>query len=247
MDCHPNNTVAKYTTKLPTMIELDGDYEVGLAEITYPRSYYNIDVGECWIEIWRHDGDLMRSFVLNEGYYATITDVIDRFNSIFEEQYYSFIDHGEPVVTLKPHANGKYVIFEIPKGLIMHMSPNLAHVMGFIKTEYIGPKIARSERNPDLVRGFLSMYVYCDIVEPVIVGDSKVPLLRTVNLGMEHTEIAYRSYMMPLYMPVQKKHFDTIEINIMTDTGVSVPFTPGKAVVVLHFRRTQNSFFLFGK
>jgi len=38
-----------------------------------------------------------------------------------------------------------------------------------------------------------------------------------------------------LFMPVQKKHFDTIEIQILDDTGRVgvVPFEDGKSVVVL--------------
>ena len=41
-----------------------------------------------------------------------------------------------------------------------------------------------------------------------------------------------------LFVPVQTKNlFDTIEINITTDTGQPVPFTGGKLVVVLEFKR----------
>ena len=40
-----------------------------------------------------------------------------------------------------------------------------------------------------------------------------------------------------MYVPVQKKHFDTIEINIMTDTGDVVPFVHGKSVAVSEFKR----------
>jgi len=41
----------------------------------------------------------------------------------------------------------------------------------------------------------------------------------------------------PLFVSVQKKNFDTIKINIMTDTGEPVPFMDGKSVVVLEFKR----------
>jgi len=41
----------------------------------------------------------------------------------------------------------------------------------------------------------------------------------------------------PVYVPLQKKHFDTIEINIVSDTGEAVPFADGKSVVVLEFKR----------
>ena len=46
-----------------------------------------------------------------------------------------------------------------------------------------------------------------------------------------------------LYVPLQKKHFDTVGINIMTDTGLLVPFLPGKSFVVLEFRRAVHPYF----
>jgi len=42
MDCYPDNTAAKYTTKLTNVIELDGDWEVGLTEISCPGSLINV-------------------------------------------------------------------------------------------------------------------------------------------------------------------------------------------------------------
>ena len=36
MDYYPENTVACYTTKLANAVELEGDWEVGLAEMSIP-------------------------------------------------------------------------------------------------------------------------------------------------------------------------------------------------------------------
>jgi len=44
-----------------------------------------------------------------------------------------------------------------------------------------------------------------------------------------------------------KKCFDSVEINIMTDTGVSVPFNSGKSFVVLEFRRAAYKYFVTGR
>jgi len=42
-----------------------------------------------------------------------------------------------------------------------------------------------------------------------------------------------------LYVPIRKKQFDTIEINLMTDTGDPVHFVDGKTVTVLEFKRLR--------
>jgi len=35
MNCYPDNSVARFTTKLNGIIELEGDWEVGLTEIPF--------------------------------------------------------------------------------------------------------------------------------------------------------------------------------------------------------------------
>ena len=57
-------------------------------------------------------------------------------------------------------------------------------------------------------------------------------------------DVMHRTFSNLVYVPVQKKQFDTIEVNIMTDTGEPMPFAPGKSTVLLHFRRSSNPYFL---
>jgi len=60
-------------------------------------------------------------------------------------------------------------------------------------------------------------YVYCDLLEHILVGDVIVPLLRIVNLDEKMKEYSnmHRITKRVLFVPVQKKHFDTIEIQIL--------------------------------
>ena len=46
----------------------------------------------------------------------------------------------------------------------------------------------------DLNRGLYSLYVYCGIVEPVIMGDVMAPLLRVVNVGGKEGTFVSRIY-----------------------------------------------------
>jgi len=41
MDYYPSNAVARYTTKLPQVTDLEGDWEVALAEISVPSPLPN--------------------------------------------------------------------------------------------------------------------------------------------------------------------------------------------------------------
>ena len=46
------------------------------------------------------------------------------------------------------------------------------------------------------------------------------------------------------YVPIAKKEYHTVEIDIRDDTDNPVPFEFEKALVTLHFRRSKNKYFL---
>jgi hypothetical protein len=71
MSYFPDNTIAHFTTQLPETIQLDGDYEVGLAEIIYPHSWYNLDNlrRQYWVGV-KPEGREVRSYYVKSGFYA---------------------------------------------------------------------------------------------------------------------------------------------------------------------------------
>ncbi len=88
------------------------------------------------------------------------------------------------------------------------------------------------------------LFVCCDILEHVPVGDTMAPLLRSVVVQGKHGDRIGERFVNPMYLPIQKKKFGSIEINIMTDKGDPVPFIDGRSTVLLHFRRSNNPYFL---
>ena len=87
------------------------------------------------------------------------------------------------------------------------------------------------------------LYVYCDLAEYVLVGDTKAPLLRIVDRPSDIKGIEHRIMNPVQYVPLQKKCFDTVTVSIMLDSGTPVPFLAGKTVAVLEFRRAIHSYF----
>jgi len=88
-----------------------------------------------------------------------------------------------------------------------------------------------------------SVYVYCDVLKHLPVGDTKAPLLRIVNTNVKFVGNVHRVFNPLLYVPLQKKTFNTIEIDTRTDLGTTVPFLSGKSFVVLEFRRVIRPYF----
>ena len=75
MDVYPDNTMAHFKTKLPNRVELDGRWEVGLVEMQYPHTWYNLREGEGEMTIvdssetvvWHVGGNIKHSKSLPVG------------------------------------------------------------------------------------------------------------------------------------------------------------------------------------
>ena len=51
MNYFPDNTLTHFTTRLPQMMDLDGSWEIGLAEIEYPHSWHSIKKAKAWVHV----------------------------------------------------------------------------------------------------------------------------------------------------------------------------------------------------
>ena len=87
-----------------------------------------------------------------------------------------------------------------------------------------------------------SIYVYCDIVQPQVVGDTNVKLLRTVPIEGKMGDVVTRTYNNMQYIPVQRKSFEDIEI--LLRSGLPMPFERGKVLATLHFRQQNSTYFM---
>ena len=87
-----------------------------------------------------------------------------------------------------------------------------------------------------------SLYVYCDIIKPSLVGDSFTQLLRFVEIppNYNYGEQIVCTYPDTYYHKILFRDFDSIEIDIKDDTGKPMQFEFGRSIIVLHFRRIKN-------
>jgi len=243
MDYYPQNTVAQYTTKLNNLIELDGEWEVGLTEISFPFEIENVVEGDCYFHISQVGSDASVKVTLPAGHYASLEEIEThmKVSTMLELQLtsveqvpieFSFLKNQNRVrMTLRQDITVKF-------GVVMARLLGFRHDVTYSTDSVLGESKMRFR---SLVR---SIYVYCDLVEHVPVGDIKAPLLRIVNRTSNGGENVHRTFNPILYVPLQKKCFDSVELNLMTDGGVPVPFWFGKSFVVLEFRRAAYKYFM---
>ena len=121
----------------------------------------------------------------------------------------------------------------------LEMHPMLARMLGFDKhifNTYSEAKRFKSKYEVDPNGGFEFIYIYCDVVEPSMVGNVLAPLLRAVIAQKTWGERISHVFEQPHYIPLALSEIQKINIRILQDTGDPVKFERGKVLVKLHFR-----------
>jgi hypothetical protein len=126
-------------------------------------------------------------------------------------------------------------------GASYEFAPLLAFQLGL---PYPGPYSANRQaigvRPVELSLGIPSqMFVYMDIIEEQIVGHTRAPLLKCIPVVTDAKYGSTSTYLCehPIYFDLNTKSFDTVEINIRTNTGQFFPFESGTLNLLCHFKQ----------
>jgi hypothetical protein len=266
LDVYPDNTIAKFSTKLARSVDLDGAYDVGLSEIIYPADYYNVDNRERDYSFgikqrnFDTDGKIVQEIdrfkiQIKSDLYYTRQEFLEKINTEINTNLIRLhipveivmkIDVSDRVVITIARSGPQVAVDIQEEGLILKMffelSSQFSKRLGFDKSVSISVDDStphRAKNKFDLFMGKKLMYVYSDVVTYSLVGDVSVPLLRVCSLPEPSTNnTIHLSFPDIHYKPVQKSHFDTIDISINTEEGMLMPFQSGKVLITLHFRRS---------
>lgn len=232
------NTTSSFRVHLPHEIQLSGEWEVGIAEIIYPNSWFNVSDEPAGggfrvksNEIAVINTKLMQKkvFAIPVNYYSSVEQLLKAIKYAQEEA------KVDPFKLAFDEISGRVTFSAQHKYTTVVLSPLLQYLLGF---DHIGMKPTDiAHYPPDLRGGIDSLFVYSDIVEPQIVGDTKAPLLRIIPVSGSFSELIDRVFVAPHYVPVLCKQLSTVQITIKTDQDRFVPYQFGKVIVKLHFRK----------
>lgn len=267
MKYFPNNTTTKFTTQLHKRIRLTENWSVGLAEIQYPCSflavtdtdnllYYRttppdasgdekfLTTDQLLEDASKYFKDSARVvynsngwFVLRipAGNYENIRDIITVINN------HELIKR---ILKFEYNRVTKRVSLTLNTPLpMLGLSNRLALQLGY--KPYTNLAVNQNGSHPaNIWVGLPSqMFIYCDIVEPQLVGDVLSPLVRIINISSDnynygcHKDVIFSP---AHYIPVMRKEFENLEIDIRTETGSPVPFEFGTLGLKLHFKKLST-------
>ncbi len=245
----PDNTVAQYTTKLSENIRLDGDYEVALVDFIYPWSFHNVQhidknnrLALNLIETTSAHIKHIFQYVLDEAYHENETDFANSLSQKIDSKLrrLPIMDDTEIDFIFDKTTRKLHMELELNDNVALHMSDSLRSKLGFCKSGPYRKGNYESTDAFDLNAGQRLMYIYSDIAAHVPLGNTKSPLLRICNSKGKYGETIRVTFDRPFYIPVSKREFDTISIDIRDEIGKPAAFHFGKSVVTLHFRRRHS-------
>ena len=250
----PDNTLSSFTNFLPEQVNLEGQWEVAISEISYPSMYQNITEG--YFKFF--DEKLSKSlstYNLEPGLYTSITDIVEAMNTPIQERN----NHNETCITVKVSRRSQKVviILENDTSGLAFCSTDLGHIFGNNVGNRFGVLMKRKGSHEpqfayDIVR-IHSLMIYSNLVENSIVGDTKALLLRCFPFISKLKEgdiittgqyMNYQTFSNPQFRPLLKNSFLSIHIDLRDIAREKIPFVSvGITRLVLMFRKVSSIHF----
>lgn len=256
MNIYPENKTSTFTVQIPRPVRLEGDWDVALAEIQYPYSFFTLQEGENKIEIRTHSATTefvdskgkkipptaWSTLQITPGFYDDVKEIIKAVNGAIKQATklvdFFQIDNNSKRVSSK-RSNTVQVGETVIASFKLH--GRLALQLGFRPNEEVSSAI-RAPHAANVTSGIPDiMLIYCDIIEPQIFGDSWSKLLRTLNTSDGSANYFSKPCSVEFnqlqYLQIQRKQFDTVRIDIRDIAGKLMPFQYGTLCVKLHFKK----------
>ena len=235
----PENNPSEYTVRLPRWVHLNGHWEIGLHSIAYTpwNIIQPLDEPISFMEGGKEGkGGKMRKHC------SSVHEYVSSINRSLKESHVdkSSVDKSNEIEFFY-ELNGKVSVILSP-GYTVRLRREQAIVLGFMTFEDSSETYdIENARETGTYKANLyretNIHVYCDIVQPQIVGDKMAPLLAVVPC-----QEAYDTYETLYavenihYIPVQTKSFQNIKVDLRSSTDESIPFEHGRAVITLHLK-----------
>ena len=225
----PDNTLSSFTNFLSEQLNLDGQWEVAISEISYPSMYQNVTEGKFMF----FDKKLSKSSEFNylePGLYPSITDIVEAMNIRIQERH----NHSENCIKVKVSRKTQKVEIYLANEAsgLAFFSTDLGQIFGSNVGNELGVMLRgkgphKAEFAYDIVR-IHSLKIYTNLIEYNIVGDTKAPLLRCFPFisKLKSRDIIttgqymnYQTFSNLQFRPLLKKFFHSIHIDLRDTSG----------------------------
>ena len=210
----PDNTLTSLTNFLPEQVNLEGQWEVAISELSSPSMYQNQTEGKFKF----FDEKVSKStstYSIESGLYTSITDIVEAMNTLIQERN----NHNEKVKVSRRTQKVVIMLANDSSGLAF-CSTDLGHIFGNnVGNEFGVLMIGKGPHEPEFASDIFpihSLMIYSNLVEYSNVGDTKAPLLRCFpfisklkggNIITTGQYMNYQTFSNLQFRPLLKKSF----------------------------------------
>ena len=170
-DYFPNNTLGEFTVKLSNPVDFS-QYDVGLADIHFPNSWLNVVGAYLKVRIEKR----WHIMALEDAKYTNFESLTEMLNQVLRSfAVYQFIKFRYNKSTMR------YSLDITRTDIEVRFEKNFGSMLGFNKETYM-TGLHYGENRADLDNRLTALYIYSDIVQNQLVGDTLAPLLRIVGI-----------------------------------------------------------------
>ena len=244
----PDNTLSSFTNFLPEQLNLDGQWEVAISEISYPSMYQNV-TEEKFMLFDQKRSKSSEFCYLEPGLYPSITDIVEAMSILIQERH----NHSENFIKVKVSRRTQKVEIYLSNeaSCLAFFSTDLGHIFGSnVRNEFGVMLKGKGPHKPEFANHIVrihSLMIYTDLTEYNIVGDTKTPLLRCwpsisklksgdiITTGQRMNSQTFNNLQ---FRPLLKNSFHGIHIGLRDTSGEKIPFVSvGITRLVLMFRK----------
>ena len=241
-----DNKTNDFLIELSKPLNLDGVWEVGLAEISYPFSWNTLGVSKKAQDrnMVFKKGAVARGFNIPPGHYDSPQELVDMINQFLPWKSREFMFLYDK--------RTKRVILNIPEEIrLLYMGRELMYILGFdfpkpnVPNGSINSSAFRAPHALDITGGISHLWIYSDLVQPQIVGDQMADLLATVSIkggGAAFGSMISERFERPHFVPSLTTCINSIKIRIKLHNGRLFPFQFGYVLLKLCFRKKVTRF-----
>lgn len=183
----------------------------------------------------------VHKFALPTGQYDEVKDILKVFDNQFSKVSLDLSIKENELGHIKFHVNGTF-----HKGYKLVLSPSLREIFGFKSSQLeSGSYLTNDTLNEtesflpsELDRNTETLWIYCNIVSPQIVGENRSNLLRIVPYRGRGKSTNVITFNPPHYLSLSLYQINTIHIEIFNTFGLKPIRFESDVIVKLHFRKS---------
>lgn len=243
----PTNSNTNFRIRLPHRLQLGRDWRVALGDISFSNALYTINKEQSIFIVIQgcdskeieerepHEDDQHFVVKLEPGIYQTIDELLIAINNEVRSSFLLVSQSKFPLFSLDSRgvvriSTGFVTIadHDVRRIYVKSLNPSLRQILG---TERYG--------FPYLHACHTNIYCYSNIVNPRVVGNVTVPLLRQVDTKIHEpygTQV-HQIFRKPLFCELSTYEIDEIEVQLLDDTGVPPVIQFGNVILTLIFKR----------